>query len=124
MDFEHKLLAAFDLLESRGVWKRNFAPPMFRLLWRLRIEAPPPHFCAFAQNVALVGGAFSLVWGLPMLALPVSLGGPTIANSLGLALGLGLLLGAVTATYYRWSARRHGIPRWHEFRPEPEPPRP
>jgi hypothetical protein len=124
MDFEHKLLAAFELLESRGVWRRNFAPPMFRLLWRFRVEAPPPHFCGFVQNVALVGGAFSIIWGLAMVALPVGLGGPRVVNAIVLALILGLLFGAVMAGYYRWSARRHGIPLWHEFHPEADPDEP
>lgn len=122
LDFEHKLLAAFDLLQSRGVWRRNFAPPMFRLLWRLRIEAPPPHFCRFVHNVAVVGGAFSLLWGIIMLALPVALGGLSFTASIVLALVIGLAFGVAMATYYRLSARRHRIPLWEDFDPAPEGP--
>jgi hypothetical protein len=49
-------------------WQRNaVAPPLFRLLWKLGIEVPPPPFLGYLGHALLIGGFFSVGWYLSML---------------------------------------------------------
>lgn len=46
---------ALQILARTGIGKANYAPPLFRLLWRLQANCPPPHFLPFWQAALLLG---------------------------------------------------------------------
>lgn len=115
MDFNERLQRAFALLESKGIGKSTYSPPLFRLFWKLGIQVPPPHMAGFGFNTLLMGGFFGVFWGLCMWLLLWGRQGMPVVIAAAVALGTGLLFGLVMAWYMRYSARKRGIPSWHEF---------
>lgn len=115
MDPRSKRLAALEILASTGIWRSNYAPPIYRLLWRLGVEAPPPHFAGFWRNVLTGGGFFGLAYGILMWFLRWSSQGLRVGNAVLWAVSTGLAFGLAMATYYAYGRRRHGLPRWSEL---------
>ena len=60
MTFEQKKARAIALMDSKKMWRSNYAPPLLRILWRLGIRLPPLPFMPFWQVTLLMGayGAF------------------------------------------------------------------
>jgi hypothetical protein len=111
MNTEAKRAAALELLASTGIWRIHYAPPIARLLWRLGINVPPPHFASFRSNVLPAGvyfGAASglLMWYFDACSAPIRW---------YLAAAAGLLFGLWMAAYYAYGARKYAIPRWSNF---------
>ena len=49
MTFEQKKARAIALMDSKKMWRSNYAPPLLRILWRLGIRLPPLPFMPFWQ---------------------------------------------------------------------------
>ncbi|EFA4866180.1 hypothetical protein DFY03_22325 [Escherichia coli] len=60
MTFEQKKARAIALMDSKKMWRSNYAPPLLRILWRLGIRLPPLPFMPFWQVTVLTGGLFGL----------------------------------------------------------------
>ncbi|MBL0854129.1 hypothetical protein IB694_04772 [Escherichia coli] len=56
MTFEQKKARAIALMDSKKMWRSNYAPPLLRILWRLGIRLPPLPFMPFWQVTVLMGG--------------------------------------------------------------------
>ncbi|MFM4963930.1 DUF6404 family protein [Aeromonas bivalvium] len=69
MNFEERLAAAHQELESKGVWHANYNPPLFRLLRRLGLRLRPPHHERFLINVLAMGIPTGAIWGVLMWCL-------------------------------------------------------
>lgn len=115
--FNARLQQALTLLDSKGLGKSTYAPPLFRLLWRLGMQVPPPHMATFAFNSLLMGGFFGVFWGAVMWLLLWGRQGMPLAVGAGVALLAGALFGLTMAWYLRHSAVRRAIPRWQDFNP-------
>ncbi len=101
--FDAKLKMALDRLCETRIWPSHYASPLYRLLWRLGVNLPPPHFNGFLANFAVSAAFFGIVWGLLM---GLTGGGWLLRESI-LAGGL---FGLWMAIYYRFSARKHKLP--------------
>ncbi|HBC5825902.1 TPA: hypothetical protein KEV35_004859 [Escherichia coli] len=55
MTFEQKKARAIALMDSKKMWRSNYAPPLLRILWRLGIRLPPLPFMPFWQGHVLMG---------------------------------------------------------------------
>src|SRR5215471_7502388 len=110
-----KIDAAVEELRDRRVRSTTAAPPLYRLLWTIGIHVPPPLFQSFL-GVITVQGAF---FGLFMSGFVAFLSGPGDRWELAIELGLasGLVFGLLMAAYFRWYARRLGLPRWADYCP-------
>ncbi len=125
MDFNEKLAAAKRLLDSRGISPRTYASPLYRMFWRFGVPVVPPHFGSILVNAVTMGGFFGFAWTIWMGALiwfGVLPHRPMPAQSmLGLFLFMvllaGSLFGLAMALYFRYGARKHGIPAWADFDP-------
>lgn len=73
MTFEQKKARAIALMDSKKMWRSNYAPPLLRILWRLGIRLLPLPFMPFWQVTVLMGG----LWGVfcSDCAWPLSTGG-------------------------------------------------
>jgi len=115
--FDARLQQALSLLDAKGLGKSTYAPPLFRLLWKLGVKVPPPHMAGFALNSLLMGGFFGVFWSLAMwLMLWGRQGKPPVIVAVA-ALLAGALFGLAMAWYLRYSARKRAIPRWQDFNP-------
>ena len=118
MDEAEKRQRMAEHLATLGIKRSTYAPPFYRLLWRLGIDLPPPLFSGFFA-IALPGGAFfGAAWGLcfwvfaRLVRLPI----PDLFIGVA-ALACGALFGLVMALLVRLEARRLGLPRWSDYTP-------
>jgi hypothetical protein len=103
---------ALAILEQTGMLRSNYASPIFRLLWRLGLDVPPPDFVGFWPlaagttlwfGVAWGGFMWFVVWRQQHLAPYLALMGACCA---------GLMFGVAMAGYYAWGRKKYKLPRW------------
>jgi hypothetical protein len=119
MQFEEKVTAARELLASKGIVRAAYAPTIVTLLWRAGVKVPPPHFAGFLGTFLFSTVFFGVLWGVIMWFLVWSRNATPPATAAGTSVLVGVAVGLVVALYYRFSARRHAIPKWSEFEPAP-----
>jgi hypothetical protein len=115
MAYPASIDAALSSLAAVGIPVRQSAPRFHRMAWRLGWYVPPPHFAAFAVNVAFFGGCFGLLWGVVMsIAVWSPQGMPVLLQVAG-GVAAGVLFGLCMAVYYRRAARKHQLPPWSQL---------
>lgn len=75
IEFNVRLQQALVLLETKGLGKNNYAPPLFRLLWKFGVKAPPPHMAGFAFQRPADGDILRRVLGFVDVAAAVGQAG-------------------------------------------------
>lgn len=108
--------AALALLARSRIRYSNYQPPATRLLWRMGVNIPPPHFCGFFFNTVLLGTMYGVAWGTFMWILTWR-HHHTPLNAAVIAALCGLSFGLTMATYYAYGKRKHKLPSWHELGP-------
>ena len=104
--------AALKLLDQAGVWRSNAAPPLFRQLWRIGIDIPPPHFLPFAASALLFGVMFGILLSLMLYVLHPLFGNAFPAPTLLKAIVGGLFVGLWMAAYHAYGRSKYELPRW------------
>lgn len=66
MGFEAKKKHAIAIMESKRMWRSNYAPPLLHLAWKAGLKIPPLPFASFWQITLLMGGWFGPAWGICM----------------------------------------------------------
>lgn len=66
MSFEDKKERALTIMESKKMWRSNYAPLLLRLAWKVGLKVPPLPFASFWQITLLMGLWFGPVWGICM----------------------------------------------------------
>ncbi len=99
-------------LGKQGVSPYTVAPPLFRLLWALGLQAPPPFFLRFFPLTLLAGTFFGILWGVCMWLIQWQAWHMPVEVVLVLAAVAGLAFGMSLAAYYRWKAARLQLPPW------------
>ena len=95
------------------------APPGYRLLWRLGLTIPPPHFIGPAGHVLGVGSIFALIMMAAFARSPLQPEHGFGYLDVALPVVAGLIIGAIQAVQYRRSRRRLGLENvsWAEYPP-------
>ena len=120
MTHRDKLTAMYRHIAILGVSKGTAAPPIFRLLWRLGIEVPPPLFISFIPAALGMGVFFGFFWGLVMWAILWSRQGMSFGLMASPSLVAGVLFGLSMAAYYRYLARKYELPSWADYTGAPQ----
>ena len=108
--------AALALLAATGMRRSNYEPPSLKLLWKLGIDAPPPHMASFMANALFSGTYFGVCWGLVMWFGFWSGQGRSIESALLATLAAAVPFGLFMGVYYRHGRRIHGLPLWKDLR--------
>src|SRR5690349_12297522 len=66
MTHAEKVDAMHRHMGALGISTYTAAPPAWRLLWRLGVQAPPPLFLGFWTTAIAMGSFFGFFWGLFM----------------------------------------------------------
>lgn len=115
MSFEEKKERAIAIMESKKMWRSNYAPPLLRILWKTGARVPPLPFASFWQVTLLMGTWFAPVWGLLMwFSIWKSAGMlPTVAIVVSIVAGVsfGILMGA----YHWWRKKANQLPDWNSL---------
>jgi hypothetical protein len=119
MTHKEKVDHLVDDLAKRGVGKYTAAPPLYRLLWRLGIEIPPPHFAGFWPLAIVMGVFFGVSWGLLMWFFLWRDDNMPLAIAIAASLLAGALFGVTMAAYYRWRAKKLALPPWDDYPTKP-----
>jgi membrane associated rhomboid family serine protease len=101
-------------LGQKGIGQYAIAPPAYRLLWRLGIEARPPHFARFWSLAAAMAVGFGIVWGI-LMWFAVWQQSSSVIMAVTTAALAGLLFGVIMAAYYRRQARKLALPGWEDY---------
>jgi uncharacterized protein DUF6404 len=119
MSYPSKLSSALAMLAATGISRRSYEPPLYRLLWRVGLFVPPPHFASFGFNFVFTGAWFGAFWGATMwLLVWPQLGVSGVVAAIA-AVTAGVLFGLIMAAYYRYGARKHKLPLWSRLKAEP-----
>jgi hypothetical protein len=114
MTHDEKIQYLIKDLGQKGVGPYTVAPPLYRLLWRLGIQAPPPHFGGFLVPALWMGAAFGIIWGVFMwFTFWRGQMDPTMA--IGTSVLAGCLFGGVMASYYQRQRKKFALPRWEDY---------
>ena len=116
MTFQERLEIALQILAASGMKRGNYAPPLYRLLWRAGIPIPPPPFAGFAVNLLFFGSWFGLFYGLAMWFLIWQHQAMSVSGAIIGAGSAGALFGLIMAAYWVYKARKHKLPAWSELR--------
>lgn len=115
MTFEQRRDAAFRLMDAAGVKPGLSRPPLWRLLWRLGVEIPPPLFMSGWGRALFSGLSFAVFWGALMwLLIWRAQEFPPMA-AIGSAVFAGLLFGAMTTAVSLRKRRKLGLPPWGQL---------
>lgn len=125
MPHRQKVQRLIEELGQQGVGSYTVAPPLFRLLWALGLETPPPFFLGFAKLAALMGITFGALWGvmwgvfmwlsLWQGAIPAIV---AVSMTILAAVFAGLIFGVVMAWFMRRTAGQLDLPSSWEDYPE------
>lgn len=112
MSFERKKKRAFAIMESKNMWRSNYAPPLLRALWKLGLQIPPLPFASFWQVTFMMGFGFGLVWGLVMWFFIWQGMGVQPSWAIFRSLSGGILFGVMMAAFHWWRKKANNLPDW------------
>ena len=102
-------------LEAHGVSRWTTAPLLWRLLWAMNIDVPPPHFIGFGWLAILGGFAFAVVFGTLLHAFGNVTGSPSPVPAFGFPATGGVVFGLYMAWSWRRARDRFRLPSWQEY---------
>ncbi|WP_409307002.1 DUF6404 family protein [Pectobacterium sp. B1J-3] len=112
MSFERKKERVLSIMESKNMWRSNYAPPLLRGLWKLGLKIPPLPFASFWQITITMGFGFGLVWGLVMWFFTWQGMGVQPFWAVFRSLSCGILFGVVMAAFHGWRKKANDLPDW------------
>lgn len=112
MTFETRRAKALELLQSTGMSRSNYEPPLLRALWKIGINVPPPHFVPFWKVTLFTTLWFGGVWGGFMWLTVWLRQGMAISAALGIAGATGICFGMFMSFYFAYGRRKHRLPAW------------
>jgi hypothetical protein len=107
-DFDVRRVEALRILASTGMWRSTYEPPLYRLVWRLGVEVPPPHFAPSRQVFGVTCGLFVVGMWLAKLVLGAPL-------SMTDVLWAGLLSATFLTVFYAIGRHCYSLPRWEQL---------
>ena len=103
-------------LGARGVREGIAAPPIFRTLWSMGLEVPPPLFLGFLTLAVSMSVFATLFFGTWMALVVLLFMGSRLNLIFFLCcVGFGLLAGIGTAASWRWQASQLNLPSWNDY---------
>jgi hypothetical protein len=115
MENNQKRESAINYLVKLGIWKSNAAPHLIKLLWRLGLNVPPPHFGSFFRNALCLGVPFGIFYSFFMWLFMWRSMGMGATRLLITAALSATLFGLLMASYYLYCQRKFKIPQWKDF---------
>jgi hypothetical protein len=115
MEFDTRLEVALARVSKTGIWRSNYAPPIYHCLWFAGLEVPPPHFASFKFNALFSGAWFGTSWAIVMWLMFWSNQGLPGIQAIEFAVIVGAIFGLAMAAYYLLSAWRHRLPPWGDI---------
>jgi len=116
MTHKEKVDHFVEYMKSKGVGTWDSAPPIFRLLWKLRFQIPPPLFINYKTWRLYYGISFGL--GYEILSLFPLFGTPrqfSIYSFIIEGVIVGGLFGYFMAMWYKHHNKKYDLPEWKDY---------
>jgi hypothetical protein len=115
MTFEERKALAIAIMDSKKMWKSNYAPPLLRGLWKLGLKIPPFPFIPFWKNFVGFGSFFGIGWGTIMWFvswkdMEMFPHVAVIFSSIA-----GIFFGFWMAGFHWWRKRVNKLPDWKDL---------
>jgi len=104
------MLAIADVLEAQGVSRYKIAPPLYRLVWRLGVNAKPPIYQSFGMLVLSNGVPFAVTMAILRILFPPLFGPSSIRKTIFVAGLAGLIYGLGMAYSIGRQSKRVQLP--------------
>lgn len=115
MSFTSQRAEALAILEKTGIRRSSYEPPWIRLLWRIGVKLPPPHFAHFWLTVLVYGVLFGAIWeALMWLMFWFRQDSSLLAAIVG-GLAAGVFFGLYMAVYYAHERHKYSLPSWQSL---------
>lgn len=105
----------YDEFPQKGIPKSSYAPPLYRLIWRLGIKSTPPIFASFTKIFLTQSLIFTVLWGVLMYLILWRKQNMTIESMVWNACFAGVLFGLMVAAFLKWQAKKYNLPSWNEY---------
>ena len=127
MTHSDKVRILLDYAKEKKISRYTLAPPLFRVLWRMGINVPPPVFLGFFKNVLLLGTLFGLsmylifrfvlpsFWHYFNIQMFNQMTPVVMAYSFRAALLGGMFFGVFMGMIYKIYQVRLKLPKWSEY---------
>ncbi|EOX3483977.1 DUF6404 family protein [Vibrio cholerae] len=115
MDYERKLKAASEELNSKGVWKSNYNPPSAKLLQMLGLQQPPPYYRSFWVNFTNSFIVYTPIFGVLMWFILWSAEGQSVTYAVISSSIAGVAYGVTMALYFFIQRRRLNLKKWEDL---------
>ncbi|PKG37693.1 DUF6404 family protein [Psychromonas sp. Urea-02u-13] len=116
MTYEERLEKAHEELESKGIWKSNYNPPLFDLARKCGYKTAPPHYRSFLSNFTRQALFFFVAWGCAMYLLVWRGSDIDASFLLSVSSTVALLFAFIMSVYYKFSAQYHHLSTWESFK--------
>lgn len=101
-------------MESKNMWKINYAPPLLRGLWKLGVEIPPLPFASFWQ-ISVMMIWFGPVWGNVMWFSSWKRMGMSPSVAIFWSLIAGILFTVLMGAFHWWCKKANNLPEWKDL---------
>jgi hypothetical protein len=120
MTHEEKLRRMGQHLPKLGIAEAMFAPPAYKLLWKLGLKVAPPVFagplhCFLMGFIAITLMMALLGWLVP---LPFEARMQREFGFWAVPLAMGVLGGLMSMVWLPYQFKRYRLPSWDEYRGE------
>jgi hypothetical protein len=109
MSYPPAIKTALSILETTGIARYNYAPPLHRLLWCAGIPVPPPHLASVKFNCLFFAIWFGIAWGVFTWYFLLSPAGAPLMFAVVMAFLIGGTFGYGAALYYRHAASKYKL---------------
>ena len=111
-DFVRRKERALAIMAEKKMWRSNYAPPLYRLLWKLGVNIPPPPFAFFWTNLFSFAAMYTLFWGTMMWFICWKPRGTSVTSAIITSLLAGLIFGVSMALFHHWRKKANNLPEW------------
>jgi hypothetical protein len=116
MTDDRKIETYKELMAAKGIATSTAAPPLWKLMWSLGINVPPPLYMSFIPLFLFAGSFFGIVFSTGVWVVRYMDSRPmSLHEAGGVALITGIAFGLAIAFFTRRLARKHGLGAWAAF---------
>ncbi len=112
MKTKDEVKAYIEKLYQQGVGRYTAAPPLYRLLWRMGLNIPPPFCQSFRMNVLVFGILFTIFYPIIMWMMNNLFTSWGTSVTVFQTVFTGVVFGLGMAGWIRWKSKKLDIPKW------------
>jgi hypothetical protein len=115
MKFEERKELAIAELKSKNIWKIDYQPPLYTLLWTLGLKIRPPHYQRHILRFLVASLFYGFLVGLFDWIFFHDMSIPLSVDILQFTIFSGTAFGFFTTLFYYISVKRKRLTKWEHL---------